>query len=532
MAQLAGIVWTLLVALSLVASQPSANKTPVVSYSTFSLVSDGAANDQPSVRALSSPPPRPAGAAGIHRIIVKLKHPHTEGLARAETISRALQASLSAETTVHTAETTVHHLNSLSMDVVDLPLGVDAAATCEAALLASDEIDICEPDAVVATASGRRLRARAAQEPNRFVPDDPIFKEQWGMASIDMPEAWAFLSEQQQETASGADSVGKGTVVGVIDTGVDYTHPDLKDAMWVNQGEIAGNGIDDDGNGFVDDIHGWAWCDGSENPHIGDGDPMDEGGHGTHCAGTIAATANNQEGIAGVAFGRTKIIALKFLCGEDGRGSLADAVHAINYAVAMGATLTSNSWGYLGSTAYRALEEAIREAEEADMLFIAAAGNDDNDNDGPRKGYPASSELDSIISVGAATRNGEKAPFSNYGLESVDVFAPGTRIFSTMPGGKYAAMGGTSMATPFVAGLAALLWSTDPAQSYCDIKHRILSTSEKMDSLEGLCVTGGQINALKAVTCADCKWTPTEEPTAAPTEVPTQEPTTEEPSTP
>ncbi|CEM19534.1 unnamed protein product, partial [Vitrella brassicaformis CCMP3155] len=328
---------------------------------------------------------------------------------------------------------------------------------------------------------------------------------------------------------SGADSVGKGTVVGVIDTGVDYTHPDLKDAMWVNQAEIAGNGIDDDSNGFVDDIHGWAWCDGSENPHIGDGDPMDEHGHGTHCSGTIAATANNQEGIAGVAFGRTKIMALKFLCGEDGRGYTADSIHAINYAVAMGATLTSNSYRSFGTS--RAREEAIRKAEEANMLFVAAAGNDDLDTDVVMH-YPSSSELDSVISVGAATKEGEKAWFSNYGLESVDVFAPGTTIFSTVPGGKYAKMQGTSMATPFVAGLAALLWSTDPAQSYRDIKHRILSTSEKMDSLEGLCVTGGQVNALKAVTCADCKWTPTEEPTAAPTEAPTQEPTTEEPSTP
>ncbi|CEM27076.1 unnamed protein product [Vitrella brassicaformis CCMP3155] len=225
-------------------------------------------------------------------------------------------------------------------------------------------------------------------------------------------------------------------------------------------------------------------------------------------------------------------MALKFLCGEDGSGYTADALHAINYAVAMGTTLTSNSWGSLGSRAHPGLEEAIREAEEADMLFVAAAGNDDNDNDGPRKGYSASSELDSIISVGASNKEGEKAWFSNYGLKSVDVFAPGTRIASTMPGGKYSSSSGTSMATPFVAGLAALLWSMDPAQSYRDIKHRILSTSEKMDSLEGLCVTGGQVNALKAITCADCKWTPTEEPTAAPTEAPTQEPTTEEPRTP
>ncbi|CEL99686.1 unnamed protein product [Vitrella brassicaformis CCMP3155] len=526
MAQLAGIVWTLLVALSLVASQCSANKTPVVSYSTFSLVSgDGAG----TVRALSSPPSRPA-ATGTNRIIVKLKSAHTDGLVRAGGISRALQAALSAETTVYTAETTIHHLNSLAMDVVDLPPGVDAAATCEAALLASDEIDVCEPDALVAPTSVRRLQRPAAAQ-DRWLPNDPVFEEQWGMASIDMPEAWAFLSEQQQETDSGADSVGNGTtVVGVIDGGVDYNHPDLKDAMWVNQGEIAGNGIDDDGNGFIDDIHGWAWCDGSSSPPTGDGDPMEKDGRtGTHSAGTIAATANNQEGIAGiagVAFGRTTIMALKFLCG--GRGSTSDAIQAINYAVAMGATLTSNGWGgMVRSAPNRALEAAIRKAEEANMLFVAAAGNTDNDNDGDMKHYPSSYELDSIISVGATNEDGEKASFSNYGLRSVDVFAPGTKIASTVPGGKYEAMRGTSMATPFVAGLAALLWSMDPTQSFRDIKHRILSTSEKMDSLEGLCVTGGQLNALTAVTCVDCKWTPTEAPTTTDfpttTEAPTEE---------
>ncbi|CEM39664.1 unnamed protein product [Vitrella brassicaformis CCMP3155] len=503
------IVWTLLLALSLLAAQPSANKTPVVAYSTFSLLSDGAADDQPHVRALSTRPPRPAASGS--RIIVKLKHPHTESLARAETISRALQASQPArralmDAVTHTAETTIHHLNSLSMDTVDLPPGVDAVATCESALLVSSDIDICEPDALVASTSGRRLRARAAQEPNRWVPNDPIFEEQWEMASIDMPEAWAVLSEQQEDEEA-AGPVGKGPVVGVIDSGVDYTHPDLKDAMWVNEGEIAGNGIDDDGNGFVDDIHGWAWCDGPFYPDTSDGDPMDTHGHGTHSAGTIAATANNRQGIAGiagVAFGREKIMALKVLC-SGGQGSFSDTIQAINYAVAMGATLTSNSYG--GGFPFRAREAAIRKAEEANMLFVAAAGNEHVNTD-ITKHYPSSLGLDSIISAGATDSDGKRACFSNYGLESVDVFAPGTDIYSTMPGGKYASASGTSVAAPFVAGVAALLWSTDLAQSFRDIKGRILATSEKMDSLDCLCVTGGQVNARKAVRCVDCKWTP------------------------
>ena len=217
------------------------------------------------------------------------------------------------------------------------------------------------------------------------------------------------------------------------------------------------------GNGFVDDIHGWAWCDSSLNPHIGDGDPMDVHGHGTHCAG-----------IAGVVSGTAKIMALKFICSvsqaehrvakrsnhmsvpllqEDGVGYEADSVHAINYAIAMGATLTSNSYG--GGIPSRAREEAIRKAEEANMLFVAAAGNEHVNTD-ITKHYPSSLGLDSIISVGATDSNGNRACFSNYGLESVDVFAPGTDIYSTIPGGKYAYASGTSMAAPFVAGTQTL----------------------------------------------------------------------------
>lgn len=252
---------------------------------------------------------------------------------------------------------------------------------------------------------------------------DPGAQRLWGMhntgqtggvadADIDLPEAWD-------------RSRGTGTLVAVLDTGVDYRHADLADNIWVNQAEIPGNGLDDDGNGYVDDVHGYDFA-------YNDGDPMDRHGHGTHVAGTIAAAADNGTGVAGVA-PEAQIMALKFL-DDSGTGSLFDAIQALDYAVMMGAQLSNNSWG--GGQYHSALAEALALAADAGHLAVAAAGNTGTDIDSDPH-YPASYSSEALISVAASDDSDRLAGFSNYGLSGVDVVAPGEAIYSTLPGDSY-----------------------------------------------------------------------------------------------
>lgn len=281
-----------------------------------------------------------------------------------------------------------------------------------------------------AEAAVRRYQASSAVEyaqPNYIhsinaVPNDPRFDELWGMdnqgqtggtedADIDAPEAW--------DVQTGDRSV----VVAVIDTGVDYRHPDLASNMWVNPGEIPGNGIDDDGNGYVDDVRGYDFFN-------EDADPMDDHWHGTHCAGTIGASADNGIGVAGVAW-NVQIMALKFLS-PDGFGDTIDAIECIQYADMMGADIMSNSWG--GGPYERALADAIA---GTDALFIAAAGNEGSDTDRVPN-YPSCYDSPNVLAVGATDANDDRVQAlewaSNYGAETVDVFAPGQDILSTVVG--------------------------------------------------------------------------------------------------
>lgn len=270
-------------------------------------------------------------------------------------------------------------------------------------------------------------------EPNyiysiNLTPNDPFFGQLWGLnnigqtggtpdADIDAPEAWDIQT-------------GKGSVVvGVIDTGVDYTHEDLSANMWINPLEVS-DGIDNDGNGYIDDIYGI-------NAITGTGNPMDDNGHGTHVSGTIGAVGNNGKGIVGVNH-QVKIMALKFLS-SSGSGTTADAIECIQYVVNMknrGINIrgTNNSWGGGGSS--QSLYDAIKALRDKDILFSAAAGNSPSDNDS-KPFYPASYDLENIISVAATDHNDNLASFSNYGATSVDVAAPGVNIFSTLPGGSY-----------------------------------------------------------------------------------------------
>jgi len=318
------------------------------------------------------------------------------------------------------------------------------------------------------------------------IPNYPRFSELWGLhntgqsggtpdADIDAPEAWDY--------STGSNSV----IVAVIDTGVDYNHQDLSANMWRNPGEIPGNGNDDDGNGYIDDVYGI-------DTYNNDSDPIDDNGHGTHVAGTIGAIGNNAIGVAGVCW-NVKIMALKFL-GSGGSGSTSDAIECIQYAINKGAHVMSNSWG--GGAYSNALRDAILAAQNAGILFVAAAGNDSSDNDlDPH--YPSSYDCDNIIAVAATDRYDNLASFSNYGPVSVDVAAPGVSILSTVPGNSYAFYSGTSMATPHVSGLCALLKSYNQSWNWIDIKRRVFAGVDRLNSLIGKILTEGRINAYNSL---------------------------------
>ncbi|WP_419175289.1 S8 family serine peptidase [Desulfosediminicola sp.] len=334
----------------------------------------------------------------------------------------------------------------------------------------------------------RRDRRVEYAEPNYIVhaamfPNDPYFHESWGLfnngqtggtteADIFAPESW--------DVRSDASTV----IVAVIDSGVDYTHPDLAPNMWTNDGEIAGNGIDDDNNGFVDDIRGWDFAN-------GDNDPYDDHSHGTHVAGIIAAAGNNGTGSAGVCWSAS-IMPLKFL-DATGNGTVTDAIEAIQYAVQKGAKLSNNSWGSEGFS--QALKEAIG---AADHLVIAAAGNSSSFTD-ITPFYPAAYDLPNIISTAATDHNDNLAAFSNYGPSTVHLGAPGVDILSTTPNESYEHMSGTSMAAPHVTGVAALLMAEFPASTIITVKDRILNAVSPAIGLRGRVATGGRLNGYDAL---------------------------------
>jgi subtilisin family serine protease len=336
-------------------------------------------------------------------------------------------------------------------------------------------------------------KATAYAEPDHVVgasvvPNDPGFSQLWGLrntgagwgaAGVDIraTDAW------ESEAATGSLSVK----VGVIDSGIDHTHPDLAENIWVNPNEIPGNGIDDDNNGYIDDVRGWNFADGNNNA-------MDDNRHGTHVAGTIGGRGNNGAGVAGVCW-RVSMVPLKFL-GADGTGNISDAIEAVAYATRLGVHLTNNSWG--GGSYSQALKDVIDAANAAGILFVAAAGNESNDNDASPS-YPASYACPNILSVASIDRTGRLSRFSNYGRSTVHLGAPGGSIYSTVPGGRYETLSGTSMAAPHVAGVCALLKSRRPGMSHTQIRAKVLASARPMTALSGKTVTGAMLDAAAAV---------------------------------
>ncbi len=367
----------------------------------------------------------------------------------------------------------------IRVDKVEVAEGRINAAINE--YLKDERVEYAEPDYIVQAS---------------LIPNDPNFSQLWGLhntgqdggtadADIDAPEAWDI-------------NTGVSTVVAVIDTGVNYNHEDLSANMWVNTGEIPGNGTDDDGNGYVDDYRGWNFV-------WGINDPMDNNGHGTHCSGIIAGVGNNGVGVAGVNWD-AKIMPLKFLDAL-GYGSVSDAVEAVLYAKNKGVRVSSNSWG--GGGYSQTLYDAIKSFGDAGGLFVASAGNGGSDNLGDNNdttpNYPSSYNLSNIIAVAATDGNDALASFSNYGVASVDLTAPGVNIYSTIISG-YSSKSGTSMAAPHVSGVATLVLSRNPLISVPDVKSIIMSNVDPIPSLSGKMVTGGRLNAQKAVAAAGIPW--------------------------
>lgn len=355
-----------------------------------------------------------------------------------------------------------------------------------AALRSNTNIAYIEPNYVYRLPATMTQADRARNSSRYAAPNDNRFGELWGLrndgskglkgADVNALQAWS--------KTTGI----KNVKIAIIDTGVDYTHPDLAANIWTNPKEIPGNGKDDDGNGYVDDVHGY---DFSNN----DGDPMDDHSHGTHCAGTIAAVHNNKVGVAGV-MANASIIPIKFLSGS-GSGSTADAVKSVEYAIRVGAHVMSNSWGGGGKSA--ALFEAIQASAKAGIVFVAAAGNNGSNSDS-RPMYPAGYEVPNIISVAAMDINGNKASFSNYGVKSVHVTAPGVNILSTVLKGDYKSYSGTSMATPHVSGVVGLVLSANGLRAAPSMRERLIKTSNAHEPLKNVSMSGGFVNAFNAVT--------------------------------
>jgi thermitase len=426
---------------------------------------------------------------------------------------RIIPAEEKSRTAATTQEIATHESRSIAVPevLVKFRSGVSEGTIRELTLRRNDTVedviesvqglraidDLDDASAIQTVAEYAALPEVEYAEPNfeislestPVIASDPRFSEQWALvnegqrggkqgADISATHAW-------HET-TGDDDV----VIAVLDSGVDYTHTDLAANIWVRPNDVLP--FEDDAAGTIQDLHGY-------NALGNNADPMDENGHGTHCAGIIGAEGGNDIGIAGVNW-RVQIMPLKFM-NAGGFGTTKDAVEAINYVIdrrkkGVNVRVISASWG--STSRSRALEDVIKKAYDAGILFVAAAGNATTNND-KRPHYPSSYNVGNVISVAALDRNDLLASFSNYGAKSVAIAAPGVEILSTWLGEEYEEKSGTSMATPVIAGVAGLIVATEPRISVDDLRKRILASVDKIDSLKDKIATGGRINAAKAL---------------------------------
>jgi len=333
-----------------------------------------------------------------------------------------------------------------------------------AKLLESGLVEYAEPDYIV----------RAS-----ILPND---------SAINTGAAWA-ISKIGLATAWDHGTSASNVVVAIVDSGIRLTHEDLKDNLWTNPNEIAGNGIDDDRDGIVDDVHGM-------NALSRNGNIADDVGHGTHVAGIIGAAGNNSKGSAGVVW-KVQLMPLKFM-DKSGEGSTLDAIACIDYARIHGAQIINASWGSPATS--QALGNAVSRARTAGIIFVAAAGNDGLSTDSSPT-YPADYLFDNLISVGASDRYDRLATFSNYGAGSVHLLAPGVSIYSTWDtsNSAYKTLDGTSMAAPYVTGAFALLKARFPEKSYTDLIDAVLKSVDPISAARNTTISGGRLNVAAAL---------------------------------
>ncbi|MEA2284639.1 MAG: serine protease [Solirubrobacteraceae bacterium] len=349
-----------------------------------------------------------------------------------------------------------------------------------AALERSPDVVYAEPDAA------RRAFA---------TPDDRFFGLQWALRNTGQSvggTAGTAGADIGAEAAWDVTTGWPGVVVAVVDSGADIAHPDLAPNLWADPGESGAgreaNGLDDDGDGLIDDRMGWDWVQ-------GDNQPLDGNGHGTHVSGTIAARGDDATGVAGVAWSAS-IMPLRVL-GDDGSGRVSDVVKAYGYAARHGARVLNASLG--GGSFSRTERDAI--AAAPNVLFVVAAGNDGADNDATGS-YPCNYGLDNVVCVAASDQSDGLASFSNYGATTVDIAAPGVNIASSWPGAAWRLLDGTSMATPHVAGAAALVLAARPELGVAGLRDALLSSADSRPALAGRVVTGGRLNIARALAAA------------------------------
>lgn len=412
--------------------------------------------------AVTAQPSGNSAKRSAQRLLVKPKHVD----ARSNDTAKAVNGAR--------IERVFRHLGNLQ--VLELPPGLPTQVAIDA-LKRAGVVDYAEADQVV------RLRATE--------PNDPKFAngELWGLRNtvggvpgvdIKAAEGWDIRRD------------APNVIVALVDSGVRLTHQDLAPNLWRNTGEIAGNGIDDDRNGVVDDMHGFnAWAD--------NGNPADDIGHGTHVAGSIGAAGNNALGVVGVAW-RVQLMATKFT-DPNGEGTVSDAIACIDYARQMGAHIINASWGGPDLFNSTALRDAIAAARDAGIIFVTVAGNNQGNNDLVPY-YPGAFDLDNIVVATAIDRYDRLAWFANYGALTVDLGAPGHEILSAWVGhdADYSYMNGGSMAVAYVSGAAALLRAHFPGDDYRTTIRRILENTEPMTALAGKTKTGGRLNLFRALT--------------------------------
>lgn len=354
-------------------------------------------------------------------------------------------------------------------------------------LMVLPEVELVEPNYV--------YNLEAEQSPpssEELIANDPDLIKQWGLQNIGQPDGWG------RPGRVGIDSgvvkgwaIQKGSrniIVATIDSGVNYNHPDFQENIWINTAEQLGKaGVDDDNNGYVDDIHGYDFVN-------SDGDPMDDHGHGTHVASIIGSRGNNQLGMAGVNW-EVSLMPIKF-ASKEGKGTLDLGIRSILYATKMGARIVNNSWGGKGYS--EILTRVVEEANQKNILFIAAAGNSGWDNsDSPI--YPASLKNENVISVAAFDQQGQLWTGSCYGSTTVHIGAPGVEVWGLWFD-KYRPMTGTSMAAPHISGVAALILAQEPQLTVAELKDRILRTARPVANLRNKTITGATADAFLALT--------------------------------